>query len=623
MTTTAPAIHHRRARRARLTAAFATLALCVLSAGPSTTGALATSTAKAAVPKAAVPPVTISPLPGTPDANPHTQISFLGVPASEIADVSVVGSASGKHSGKLESYDSAPGASFLPNSEFIEGEHVQVSAMVGPSGDQKRVSSAFTIAKLFHLYVFPTPKDQAVKPGAGIDSFVSAPSLAAPAVDVTTDSPNATPGDVFFTSNEGDAAWGPTIVNEKGQLAWFHQVPAGDHATDFKVSEYEGKPVLLWWQGHIPPIGVGFGEDEIYNTSYQHVATIKAGNGLHADLHEVQLTPKGSAFITAYTLVQANETAVGGYSEAGLLDAVLQEVDVKTGLVMFEWHAYGHVPLSYSYSKPSVSRGWPFDYFHLNSVSFDPAGDGNFLISSRNTSAGYEINHVTGKIMWELGGKHSSFKMGPGTQTAYQHDIEWQKNGTITVFDDGASPKVHMESRALHEEIDYTTKTVKVVSIFDHDPPLLAESQGNYQELADGDAFVGWGQEPYFTEFGPKGEVLFEGHLPLGTKGTSYRAYRFAWTGTPTEPPAIAVRGTAAGGKEASLEVYASWNGATDVSSWRLLGGTSATKLTAIATAAQTDFQVQIPVKTKDAWLAVQALGASGEVLATSKTVKS
>ena len=82
---------------------------------------------------------------------------------------------------------------------------------------------------------------------------------------------------------------------------------------------------------------------------------------------------------------------------------------------MFEWHAYGHVALDDSYNEGPISPSIPWDFFHVNSISLDPSGDGDFLISSRNTWAGYEIDGHTGQILWRLGGKHPSFHMGPGT----------------------------------------------------------------------------------------------------------------------------------------------------------------------------------------------------------------
>jgi hypothetical protein len=580
-------------------------------------GALLALTLSAACASAASPPpVTVSPLPGTPDASPHTQISFLGEPASEISDVSVIGSRSGAHRGSLRSYASAPGASFIPTTGFREGEHVAVSAMVGPAHHQQRVSSDFQIARLFHYEFPPKSAHEAATSGTEVQSFVSEPTLHPPAISVQADSPSASAGDIFFAFNEGAAQWGPTIINGSGQLVWFQPMASDEHAMDFKTAEYDHEPVLVWWQGYIAPIGVGFGQDEIYNDRYQRVAQINGGNGYHADLHELLVTPQGQAYITAYTLVDANLSSVHGRSDAGVLDAVMQEIDIKTGLVMFEWHAYGHVALSESYSAPPGSAGWPYDYFHINSISLDPSGDGNFLISARNTWAGYEINHRTGAIEWQLGGKKPSFKMGPGTETAYQHDFRWQPDDTITAFDDGASPQVHKQSRIVHERIEWSHKEVKLITSRVHTPALVADSQGNYQLLADGDSFVGWGQAPFFTEFASNGSVLFQAQLP--SRGTSYRAYRLPWKGMPASPPDIAVRSAATG----TLDVYASWNGATEVSSWRVIGWDEVHHTSELASAPPSNFETAIPVHSGYSWYAIQAIGPSGKVLATSNAAK-
>jgi Arylsulfotransferase (ASST) len=565
---------------------------------------------------AAAPTVTISPLPGTLDASPHTQISFLGAPADQIHDVSVVGSQSGRHAGRLESYQSASGASFLPSKGFTQGERVSVSALIGSGSHPGKVTGSFQVARLFH-YRFPAKKThQAQTSGSDVQSFISEPDLHPTTVEVSTSLPTASAGDVFFAFNEGHAQWGPTIVSGNGELVWFHQAPPDEHAMDFKVSEYEQQPVLVWWQGYIPPIGVGFGHDQIYNEHYQKLAQVNAGNGYFADLHEIKLTPQGQAYITAYSLVHANMSSVHGPSDAGLLDAVVQEIDVKTGLVMWEWQSVGHVSLSESYSHPPRRSSGVYDFFHVNSISLDPSGDGNILISARNTWAGYELNHHTGQIMWRLGGKKPSFKMGPGTETAYQHDIRWQPNGTITAFDDGASPQVHKQSRVIHEQIEWKTKEVKLISSDVHSPALVADSQGNDQLLSDGHSFVGWGQEPFFSEYGPGGQVLFNAQLPA--PGDSYRAYRFPWKGLPAEKPSVAARQSGTG----AVEIYASWNGATEVSSWKVLGWTEGGQITGLTTVPKSGFETAIPLSTADTWFAVQPLGAHGEVLGTSHAVK-
>jgi hypothetical protein len=560
------------------------------------------------------PAVAISPLQGTPDASPRAQISFLGAPADEINDVSVVGSRSGRHSGRLESYVSAPGASFLPTRPFAQGESVTASALIGPKGHASRMSTSFTVARPSGFKPARGKGTYLTRAGL-VQSFVSAPELHPPAVFVDADSPGASPGDVFFTPTAGYGQAGAMIVGGQGQLVWFHPAPAGDDAADFQLQSYKGQPVLVWWQGQIlGELGIGVGEDEIYDSSYQPVATIKAGNGYSADLHEAQLTPQGSAFITAYTLVDADLSSLGGSREGTLQDAVLQEIDVPTGLVMFEWHAYGHVALEDSYTRPS-SSGAPWDFFHLNSVSLDPSGDGDFIVSSRNTWAAYEIDHLTGAVLWRLGGRRSSFKMGAGTGFAWQHDVRWQPNGTLTIFDDGAVPKAHTQSRAIREQIDWQNRSVSLVGRYVHSPPLLTGSQGNFQVLADGNSFVGWGELPYLTEFNAAGQIVFDAHFPA--PGQPYRAFRFPWSATPAAPPAVAV--TAAGATEAT--VYASWNGATGVSDWRVLAGGTPTTLAEVATAPASGFETAIPVSGSAADFAVQALGPEGQVLASSSTV--
>lgn len=558
--------------------------------------------------------LTISPLNGTPDASPLTQISFLGVPAQEISAISVVGSSSGRHSGQLRPYATAPGASFVPAHPFTQGEYVTVRALVGPRGHLHRVGTGFTVARLSGYR--PPPSGGPAKPPAGIvQSFVSAPSLHPPKVAVSASAPGASGDDVFLTPNHGLGQAGPMILDTRGQVVWYQPVPTGEVAANLQVQSFRGQPVLVWWQGRIPEqLGVGFGQDEIYNGSYQPIATVSAGNGYQADLHDVQLTPQGSAFITAYTLVYADLSPYGGSRYGTIQDAVVQEIDVPTGLVMFEWHANGHVDVRDSYSAPSP-RGLPWDFFHLNSISPDPWGDGDFIVSARNTWAAYEIDHVTGRVLWRLGGRRSSFKMAAGTGTAYQHDVRWQADRTLTVFDNGAVPKAHSQSRVIREAIDWRHRTVTLVGRLVRIPGLISGSQGNAELLSSGNFFVGWGEEPYFTEFSAGGQMLFDGHIP--SPGESYRAYRFPWSATPAQPPSVAVRNSSGG-----ATVYASWNGATGVSAWRVIGGASTSAMSPIATAPSAGFETAVPVSGPPAYLYVQALGAGGQVISTSAAVR-
>ena len=100
--------------------------------------------------------------------------------------------------------------------------------------------------------------------------------------------------------------------------------------------------------------------------------------------------------------------------------------------------------------------------------------------------------------------------------------------------------------------------------------------------------FVGWGQQPYFTEFNAAGKQMFDARFTSNT--SSYRAYRFPWTGQPTTPPSIA----AGANNDTTTEVWASWNGATTVSSWRVLAGPSAGSLTTLQTVGRNGFETGI-----------------------------
>ena len=303
---------------------------------------------------ASVPPyVTISPLAGTPDATPDTQISFLGAPASELRDIAVVGSRSGSHAGRLERYATAPGASFLPARGFDEGEQVTVTAVLVHGSARTRIGTSFAIA---HLYALPGEPPRKLPPGSQSDvqRFHSRLDLTPPALDVTVPAAaNPALGDVFTTPAYGAGQSGPMIVEPDGALVWFKPVPTGEEATNLRVQQYAGRPVLTWWEGQVID-GHGRGDDHIYDSAYEPVATVRAGNGLQADLHEFDLTPRGTALISAYEPIHWSLSSVGGPSDGLLNDCAVQEIDVKTGLVMFEWHALGHVAVGDSYA--SVSR---------------------------------------------------------------------------------------------------------------------------------------------------------------------------------------------------------------------------------------------------------------------------
>jgi hypothetical protein len=561
--------------------------------------------------------VTVSPLPGSRDASPQTQISFLGVPAHSIDVQSVTGSRTGAHPGRLAAYSQGDGASFLPERPFEEGERVSVRARVRVGGAWRSVSDLFAIARADAIS--STPSSVTAGTPAQEQHFRSRPDLRPPTVTVSADAPGTAPGDIFVAPYRGPGQAGPMILDANGGLLWFKALPRDTSATNFRVQEYAGHPVLTWWEGDVSIHGFGIGEDVIYGSNYTDIANVRGGNGHRPDLHDFQLTPRGTALVTSYFPVLCNLSSYGGSSYGAVTDGVMQEIDVRTGLVIYEWTSLDHVGIVESYEPVShSSTQFPYDFFHINSINVDR--DGSLLISARNTWTIYDLAPATGQIAWRLGGKQSSFKGAGATRTAWQHDPRELSAGTISLFDNGSSPTVHPQSRAIVLSVNPQARTVTLVAQLTHTPALVAESQGNTQALPNGDWFVGWGQEPFFSEFSPSGAQIFDAHFPAHTQ--SYRSFRLPWSGTPAHVPAFVFQTGGAGAGTA----YATWNGATGVASWRLLAGGSSSpgSLHAIATVARAGFEtgLTVPAGTIGPWVAVQALDGAGRVLATSQAAE-
>jgi hypothetical protein len=560
--------------------------------------------------------VTVTPAPDTLDASYLTQISFLGPPVADIADVEVSGSRSGAHTGRLLPYSQGDGASFVPSKPFSQGEVVTVHALLRGLSSGTPIAWRFTVAEVDSVsrsLETPPPPPPPPRPSE-LQHFLSRPDLQPPTVDVTKSTGSQAPGDIFLAPYAGPGQYGPMILDGSGKLVWFKPIPKGERAADLRVQEYEGRPVLTWWQDPLVSAGRSEAGVVIADSAYKDIAVVRAGNGYQPDLHAFAISPRDTALFTVYDAIRCNLSAHGGPANGAVADTLFQEIDLRTGLVRFEWHALDHVPLANSY-MPIGGGGTPlspWDWFHINAVSEHGA---NLLVDSRNTWAAYEVQASGGQVTWRLGGKQSSFAMGPGAAPAYQHDVREEPDGTISFFDNGGTPKVHSQSRVIVLSLNSQKMTAKLLSSFTHSPPLSAPSQGDFQPQADGDWFVGWGQEPYFSEFAPEGKLLLDAHLPALYQ--SYTVLKFPWTGAPTQPPRVVVRTGSHGG----LVAYVSWNGATAVRQWALLGGSAPHALSPLVVAPRSGFETAIASPNVPRYLAVQALGEQGQALGASAVV--
>jgi hypothetical protein len=429
--------------------------------------------------------------------------------------------------------------------------------------------------------------------------YISRPDLKPPRIKLFARTQHTAPGYIFIAPKKKVTQGGPLILDDQGRTVWFMPVDRRG-VTDFRVQHYRGKPVLTWWRGKSED-NRRLGRYSIYDSSYRLITHVRPGNGLSGDMHEFSITRRGTALLTLSHRVRVKTRNV--------LEGAFQEVDIKTGRVLFEWHSVGHVALVESYYHLPRIPDRTYDYFHINTIEVDR--DGNFLVSARNTHAIYKINRKTGAVIWRLGGKRSDFELGRGVRFGWQHDVRRQRDGTLTLFDNAAAPKLRKQSRGIVLSLDERHKRATLLHSFVHTPPIVAVDQGNMQKLPNGNYLVGWGHQPYVTEFGPHGKTLFD--FRFGRSGVdSYRAYRFPWVGRPHDKPAIAVEGDT---------LYASWNGATEVKAWQLLGGPEKKKLRPLLTVEKTGFETPIALPSQAAWVAVRALDRLGRSLARSSPV--
>jgi hypothetical protein len=133
--------------------------------------------------------------------------------------------------------------------------------------------------------------------------------------------------------------------------------------------------------------------------------------------------------------------------------------------------------------------------------------------------------------------------------------------------------------------------------------------------LPNGHVVVGWGNEPYVTEFDPDGTILFDAKLPRG--GQNYRAFRFDWVGNPSVGPTL----VAPGGRHGRT-AYASWNGATRIAAWRLRAGTAEKLLHPVGATRKRGFETPLDVPDGLRFADVVALDHRGRELGRSRTIR-
>ncbi len=447
-------------------------------------------------------------------------------------------------------------------------------------------------------------------------SFVTRPDLRPPSVKITNiaspDSGVTTPRFFVLAPTNylpgGPVAQGLMMLDRQGRLVWFAPVTT-KKPFDLDIQSYEGRDVLTWWAGQVAGAH-GDGAAQIADDSYQVIRSVPGGDGLMADLHDFVLTSAGTALMTAYETTTTDLSAVGGSRSGRTFVGHLLEIDLQTGKVLLDWNSLQHVGVRESYAPMPGNRGDAYDYFHINSVS--EMDDGNLLVGARNTWALYKIDRVSGSVLWRLNGKRSDFSLTGPAHFYWQHDSRAHGDSMITVFDN-AGPNKEKQSRGLLLSVDTTARHVDLAQAYEHPARFVVNTQGSIQRLPDGRVVIGWGDQPYFSEFAADGTLLLDGQLPVGVR--SYRAYTANWVGHPADPPRVAAQANPAGG----FVVYASWNGATEIDTWVVMAGSKRSALDRVGSQRWSGLETAIAVNSVGPYFQVVAVDARGNELGRSE----
>lgn len=483
--------------------------------------------------------------------------------------------------------------------------------------------------------------------------YRSRPDLAPPRLNITIPATDAVePGYLFLapfagfpdtpSEQHGPRQAGPYIFKNNGDLVWSGYAIYSIWSTNFQAGRWKGKDILFSFEGdHNAGYGHGHGHITFVDQHYETIRELRAGNHKLVDKHEFHIVNEETGLIQIYQPVPRDLTAWGAKPEQQwIVNAIIQELDIATGELLFEWASLDHVqpdeavlPINPGQAGSGYNSSDAWDYFHINSVDKD--ADGNYLISARDACAVHKINGTDGSIIWRLNGKRSDFTMAEGTKFCFQHHARWlsQEDGVevISLYDNsahgtehGGGSEVHTAPTSSGKILKLNTKSWTAELVGGYFPPddLLSKSQGSTQVLPGGNVLVGWGSEGAVTEFTSDGTPIFHAYMDSGLLGEgveNYRAFRYNWTGLPHEDPAIVGLENDDG-----TTIYVSWNGDTETAAWRFYAATDERgSRELLAEVPRESFETSLHVDGKKLTaVSAESVNAKGRVLVSTSVTK-
>ncbi|KAM0556863.1 hypothetical protein ACHAPJ_005535 [Fusarium lateritium] len=483
--------------------------------------------------------------------------------------------------------------------------------------------------------------------------FRSRPDLAPPRLNITIPATDQVePGYIFIspfagypdtpTEQHGPRQAGPYIFRDNGDLVWSGYGIYSIWATNFQAGRWKGKDILFSFEGdHNAGYGHGHGHITILDQHYETIRELRAGNHKLVDKHEFHIINEETGLIQIYQPVPRDLRKWGAKPEQQwIVNAIIQELDISTGKLLFEWFSLDHVqpdeavlPINPGQAGSGYNSSDAWDYFHINSVDKD--AQGNYLISARDACAVHKINGTDGSIIWRLHGRRSDFHVPDNAKFCFQHHARWLSQEddveVISLYDNSAHGTEHSGGSEVHTaptssgkilRLNTTSWTAELVAGYFPPDDLLSKSQGSTQVLPGGNVIVGWGSEGALTEFTPDGNPIFHAYVDsdfLGVGAENYRAFKYNWTGLPNEDPAIVALQS-----KRSTKVYVSWNGDSETAVWRFYAVTDQYgSRDFLGEVKRTSFETSFEISGNDVTsVAAEAVDAHGRVLRSTASAR-
>jgi len=462
--------------------------------------------------------------------------------------ITVIGSRSGRHSGKTTLAEKNKTLLFLPDKKFSDGEIVTVElnrnlkTILGKQIpylqytfetskidlNAKLKSNPQKYLKLFFPDLY-SKKNISNLENTDTQKGITRKSYTIQKDSLPEDFPiatidtfnNPTPGYIFYAPFSFPSFLPNYLIiaDNYGIPIFYRKIPIGNNF-DFKKQT----------TGVLTYFNTEYNQFYVMDSSYNLIDTLQMKNGQTADIHELIITKNNHALMMDYDLQPiAMDTVIqGGNPNANVLGLVIQELDENKNVV-FQWRSWDHFKITDATYDVNLTNA-TIDYVHGNAIEVD--NDGNILISSRNLDEITKISRETGDIIWRMGGeycKNNQFTfINDPVGFSHQHDIRRLPNGNITLFDNGNlhSPKY---SRAVEYQIDEVNKLVFLVWEYCNEPKTYSDAMGDARRLYNHNTFIGWGTgtEPAMSEVSADGSIKF--YLAFPDTVFNYRAFKFPW----------------------------------------------------------------------------------------------